>query len=326
MRAAVVEREVEVGGRPTRYLAGGEGPPLVLLHGTGTNGREWAWSLPALARGRSVYAPDMPGFDGGGPVANPSPENYAAFVAAFLDTLGLGPAAVVGNSFGGLVALRLALSEPSRVPALALVDSVGLRREVSPALVAPTAPGLGELTLRWGQTPAGAAQRAYSRAPLLFANPGRVPREWYEEQYRAAQTPGFMETTFATLRAHLGPFGQLEVLLGELPRLRMPTLVVWGAWTRSSPRPTPATRPRGSGGASWQSSPAAATSPTSSAPKSSPPSSARSSTSTPRRGMARRGPEQDRAPTGGGSPYRRRGIRPGRLRRRAGSGRGRCKG
>ncbi len=229
MTATVIEREVEVGGRPTRYLAGGEGPPLVLLHGTSTNGREWAWSLPALARGRSVYAPDMPGFDGGGPVADPSPEHYAASVAAFLDTLGLGPTAVVGNSFGGLVALRLALSEPSRVPALALVDSAGLGREVSPALVAPTAPGLGELTLRWGQTPAGAAQRAYSRAPLLFANSGRVPPEWYEEQYRAAQTPGFMETTFATLRAHFGPFGQLEVLLGELPRLQMPALVVWGS-------------------------------------------------------------------------------------------------
>jgi len=56
---------------------------------------------------------------------------------------------VASNSFGGLVALRLALSEPARVSALCLADSAGLGREVSPALVAPTSPGVGELIVLW---------------------------------------------------------------------------------------------------------------------------------------------------------------------------------
>jgi len=82
---------------------------------------------------------------------------------------------VAGNSFGGLVALRLALSEPARVSALCLADSAGLGREVSPALVAPTSPGVGELTVLWCKPPIGAAQRALSRAPLLGAAPLREP-------------------------------------------------------------------------------------------------------------------------------------------------------
>ena len=55
---------------------------------------------------------------GNGPANDASPERSAAFVAGLADALGLGRAAVAGNSFGGLVALRLALSEPARVWAL----------------------------------------------------------------------------------------------------------------------------------------------------------------------------------------------------------------
>jgi pimeloyl-ACP methyl ester carboxylesterase len=165
------EKEVKVSGRPARYLAAGLGPPLVLLHGTGTNRREWGWALPILARGRSVYAPDLPGFGGDGPANDASPEHSAEFVAGFADALGLGRAAVAGNSFGGLVALRLALSEPARVSALCLADSAGLGREVNPALVAPTAPGVGELTVLWCKSPVGRSSglspghRSSSRTP-----------------------------------------------------------------------------------------------------------------------------------------------------------------
>ena len=234
--AAIAQGKVEVGGRPVRYLTAGTGPPLVLLHGAGTNRQEWAWALPALARGgRSVYAPDLPGFGGDGPAPDASPEYSAATVAGFADALGLERTAVVGNSLGGLVALRLALSQPTRVSCLCLAESAGLGREVTPALVAAATGGVGELTVMWGRLPVGAAQRALLRAPLLFANPLRAPAGWYEQQYRAARAPGLMQTTVAALRATLGPSGQRRVLLDELGRLEMPTLVLWGEHDRVFP-------------------------------------------------------------------------------------------
>ena len=86
-----------------------------------------------------------------------------------------------------------------------------------------------------GQVPGRGSPAGLSRVPLLFANPLRAPRAWYEEQYRAARSPGLMQTTIATLRANLGPSGQRRVLLGELSRLQMPTLVLWGARDRVFP-------------------------------------------------------------------------------------------
>ncbi len=61
MSAIVEERPVTVGEWSTHYLTGGRGPALVLLHGHGESSASWRWVLPALARTRRVYAPDLPG-------------------------------------------------------------------------------------------------------------------------------------------------------------------------------------------------------------------------------------------------------------------------
>ncbi len=120
----VEEHYLRVDGLPIRYLCAGEGPPLVLLHGAGDNALDWRWVLPALARTHRVYAPDLPGSpESARPVADYSPAFLERFVAGFLDALEIEHAAVAGNSIGGLVALRLALSEPERVGSLVLVDS-----------------------------------------------------------------------------------------------------------------------------------------------------------------------------------------------------------
>lgn len=234
---AIEERNVEVGGSPTRYLTAGEGPPLVLLHGVGTSATEWNRAIPRLARGRSVYAPDLlePGRGDGS--RGYWPVSLANFVADFMDALAIERASVVGNSLGGLVAMRFALSRPSRVDALVLSDSGGLGRDVTPALASTTIPGLGEAAASWAKTPAGAVQRALGRAALLFALPTSAPRDWLAEQYRLGVSPGFMETALVSLRGNVNPFGQREdqVMLDELPRLEMPTLVVWGALDRVVP-------------------------------------------------------------------------------------------
>jgi pimeloyl-ACP methyl ester carboxylesterase len=236
LRVVVEEQKIEVEGLPTRYLTAGEGPPLLLLHGVGDNAFDWQWVMPALAHTYQVYALDLPGSGGSAkPLPDYSPAFFASFTTAFLDALGVERAAVVGNSLGGLVGLRLALSDPERVAALGLVSSGGLGREVTYALRSLALPGYGKLAVAWSKRRPGALQRALGRSALLFARPWRVPREWIKEQYRLARLPGFLEAQLATLRAQVGLRGQREVLVDRLSHLRVPTLVVWGVRDRVLP-------------------------------------------------------------------------------------------
>lgn len=235
MGVEVEERKIEANGLQTRYLAAGSGPPLVLLHGNGTSAADWSWVLPALARTNRVYAPDLPGFGGGvQPAPCYSPAALAASTSLYLDALGIGNAAVVGHSLGGLVALHLALREPDRVSSLGLVSSAGLGRAVNPALAASVLPGYGEIAVAWSRTPPGNAQRMWL-LPLLFARPWRVPRGWLREQSRLAARPGALEAGLAGMRAMIQPPGQREVLLKRLPQLEMPALVIWGACDKIFP-------------------------------------------------------------------------------------------
>ena len=160
--------------------------------------------LPALARDNLVYAVDLPGYDGSSEPPDYTPAFTARFVGSFLDEVEVERAVVVGNSFGGLVALRLALSEPERVAALVLVDSAGLGQAVNPTLVALTLPGVGELAKSLGGTPPGAAQRAFRRALLMFARPWQIPFKWLAGQYKVAQLPNFTEATQQSLRNAVG--------------------------------------------------------------------------------------------------------------------------
>jgi pimeloyl-ACP methyl ester carboxylesterase len=238
MNVTVEKQDVEIDGMPVRYLAAGEGSPVVLLHGAGDNALDWRWVMPALAATHRVYAPDLPGSpDSARPTADYSPAFFERFVATFVDALDIGRATFVGNSLGGLIALQLALSEPERAGALVLVDSAGLGRAVNPAFTSVNVPGLGEAALPFWRTPVGAYQRAWGRTALLFAHPPEsVPREWLAEQCRLALSPGYLEAHLTVLRALVDPGGQRGVLVDQLPLLKMPTLVVWGARDRVFPQ------------------------------------------------------------------------------------------
>src|ERR671939_361914 len=97
VNAAVEAHNVEIDGLPIRYLAAGEGPPLVLLHGAGDNALDWQWVMPDLAATHRVYAPDLPGSpDSARPAADFSPAFFERMVAAFADALDIGRAAFVG--------------------------------------------------------------------------------------------------------------------------------------------------------------------------------------------------------------------------------------
>ncbi len=88
---------------------GGEGPPLVLLHGITDTWRTWELVLPALEARHSVFAPTLPGHAGGPPLApGAGADDVVDAVEAMLDGEGLGAVHIAGNSLGGHLALRIA--------------------------------------------------------------------------------------------------------------------------------------------------------------------------------------------------------------------------
>lgn len=113
----------------------GAGPALVLLHAGVADRTMWAEHLePLAARRHRVVAPDLPGFG----EAVPVPGGPAAWteVVGLLDTLGIDRALLVGNSFGGAVALRVAAVAPERVAGLVLISAPPVELDPSPRLAA----------------------------------------------------------------------------------------------------------------------------------------------------------------------------------------------
>lgn len=244
MEEALIERYVTIKVPPrefsTQYLTagGGEGLPLLLLHGLADSAYSWRWVIPSLAATHRIYAPSLPGFGRSAkPKCKYSPEFFAAFVLSFMNAMGLERAAVVGNSLGGLIAMRLALDKPERVSALVLLDSAGLGQQIGWALRLMTLPGLGPLLVHWHRTAPGARQWASSLASLLAKHPKQLPAEWREELYEMARLPGYLEATIATARSGVNLKGQRdwEILVDRLDGLDVPVLVLWGEHDRIVP-------------------------------------------------------------------------------------------
>ena len=200
------------------------------MHGHEQSATSWRWVIPVLARTHRVLALSLPGHGESSPaVGGYAPgRDLAPLVADFLDTLGVGPLHVVGNSVGGAVALRLALADPARIRTLTLVDSAGLGREVHPLLALDTLPIVGELAIMISRMPGGDVGRMSMSTAMLFAQPSRVPAEFFTEQHALGRRRGQLEASTAMARALFDVTGQREVLLDQLPTLTMPTLVIWG--------------------------------------------------------------------------------------------------
>jgi pimeloyl-ACP methyl ester carboxylesterase len=106
---------------------GGGGPGVVLLHGWGGNSSTWSATLDALAPTYRAVAVDLPGFgESDAPVGDWTVGDYADFTLHVMDALDIGRAALVGRSFGGRVAIKLAANHPDRVDRLVLVNSAGI--------------------------------------------------------------------------------------------------------------------------------------------------------------------------------------------------------
>ena len=188
-----VAQSVLAAGIRTNYHDVGTGHPVLLIHGSGPGVSAWAnWRLvmPELAKASRVIAPDMVGF---GFTERPLHQRYDmdAWVqqaVGLLDALGIEQTDLVGNSFGGALALALSIRHPQRVRRLVLMGSVGVPFDITPGLDAV-----------WGYTPSFENMR---RIMDYFAWDRRlVNDELAELRYQASIRPGFQESFAAMFPA-----------------------------------------------------------------------------------------------------------------------------
>ena len=121
-------RDIEVNGVQIRTATGGNGPPLLMLHGHPQMRLTWHKVAPALAKRFTIVAPDLRGYgdsanpEGGTDHANYSKRAMAADQVGVMHQLGFGRFMVVGHDRGGRVAHRMALDAPQSVEKLVLID------------------------------------------------------------------------------------------------------------------------------------------------------------------------------------------------------------
>ena len=181
-----IANSIQAAGIATNYHDVGSGFPALLIHGSGPGVSAWAnWRLvmPALSERLRVIAPDMAGFGFSERPAGISYDldTWVAQAISVLDALGLEQADVVGNSFGGALALAMAIRHPQRVRRLVLMGSVGVPFDITEGLDAV-----------WGYTPSFENMR---RIMDYFAwDRSLVNDELAELRYRASIRPGFQES------------------------------------------------------------------------------------------------------------------------------------
>lgn len=113
-------------GHRVRYVSGGQGPPMLLIHGFGGDGVvTWRSQAVALRKHRSLVIPDLLWFGDSSSNAAPTLTAQAEAQLALMDHLGIEKADVMGISYGGFVLLRMAQLAPHRLGKIVIVDSPG---------------------------------------------------------------------------------------------------------------------------------------------------------------------------------------------------------
>ncbi|MFJ8629277.1 alpha/beta fold hydrolase [Streptomyces sp. NPDC093568] len=227
------ESLLDVLGRKIFVAETGDGPPVLLLHGGGPGASgvsNYARNIAELAERHRVIVPDLPGYGRSSKgVDGTDPFGYlASHVRGLLDELGLDKAHLVGNSYGGACALRLALDTPDRVDRMVLMGPGG----IGTTRALPT-PGLNSLLNYYsGSGPSRLKLEKFIRTYLVF-NAADVPDSVIDARYQASVDPEVIAAP--PLRRPSGP-NALRTLWRtdftrdrRLSRLPVPTLVLWGA-------------------------------------------------------------------------------------------------
>jgi pimeloyl-ACP methyl ester carboxylesterase len=220
--AVLQEHSVSVwqGKIQAKVKVGGNGPPVVFLHGV--DGLRWDGFLDRLAHHHTVYAPEHPGTSLGEPEAIRHLEtlwDLVLFYDEVFEALGLGAAAVVGHSFGGMVACELAANNPEHVQKLVLIAPLGLWRDDIPVT-------------NWMLLPP-------NELPKFVLH--RPDAEWAQQLCAVPEDPEAAALAQAQAIWALGCTGKFvwpipdKGLKKRIHRIKAPTLILWGQDDRLVP-------------------------------------------------------------------------------------------
>ncbi|BCO34111.1 alpha/beta hydrolase [Mycobacterium heckeshornense] len=230
-------REIETDAGVLRYHEAGDGPPLVMLHGSGpgvTGWRNFRGVLGTFAEQYRCLVLEFPGFgvsdDFGG---HPMLTAFDA-VVRFVDTLGLAAVDIIGNSMGGAVAINYAIAHPERVRRLVTIGGIGRN------IFSPGPPEGIRLLQEFTEDPT--RERLIRWLHSMVYDPAVVTEDLIEERWRHATDP---KTLAAARRMYAKEaFAQMTKAMdaSEAPqpwavmhRVKAPTLITWGRDDRVSP-------------------------------------------------------------------------------------------
>jgi len=228
----LAEHTITVAGKPIFVAETGSGSAIVMLHGGGPGASgvsNYSRNIDALAQRFRVIVPDMPGYGRSAKGVDQSdPFGYLAdTIRALLDELGLTTAHLIGNSYGGAAALRLALDAPHRVGKLVLMGPGG----IGTTRAAPTAGLKSLLSYYSGEGPSRHKLENFIRNYLVYEG-ASVPDDLIDLRYRASIDPEVIADP--PLRRPSGPMALRTLWRMDLTRdsrlkqLQTPTLVLWG--------------------------------------------------------------------------------------------------
>ncbi|MFF7474216.1 alpha/beta fold hydrolase [Streptomyces sp. NPDC008092] len=229
-------RELPTDDGVLRYHEAGDGPPLLMLHGSGpgvTGWRNYRGNLPVFARHFRCLALEFPGFG----VSDPTPENPMAAapkaVLRFLEGLGLDRVDVIGNSMGGFVAVGLAVARRDLFRRIVTIGGVG-RNLLSPG----PSEGLN-LLVEFAENPTRDNLVQWLRS--MVHDPALLTDELIEERWASATEPATLEASrriygrqaMAAMQAAQSRSDQ--PIWAMLHKVAAPTLLTWGRDDRVTP-------------------------------------------------------------------------------------------
>jgi pimeloyl-ACP methyl ester carboxylesterase len=226
----VEERRLVLAGISTALLEGGDGRPLVLLHGPGGNATHWMRVITELVTSRRVIAPDLPGHGASDAGAEPlDGDRVLAWLGELIQQTCPSPPVLVGYALGGAIAARFAAERNAEVARLVLVDALGLT-------TFEPVPAFGRAFNDFLADPGDRTHdRLWRHCALdldaLRARMGGVWEPFEAYNVDRVRTPSVQ----SALAALMSEFGMAAIPATVLAQITAPTTLIWG-------RHDPATR------------------------------------------------------------------------------------